>query len=78
MLKNLKLFSLAALATVAMAHAVTAKECTLAKPSGGDDTPQLVEAFKNCGKSGTVTIPSGDYQVKKKKKKKKQVMEKKR
>ena len=74
MLKNLKLFSLAALA-FAMTHAAAAKECTLAKPSGGDDTPQLVDALKNCGKSGTVTIPSGNYQVKNKIK---QVMETKR
>ena len=64
MIKYLKLLSLAALATFAMSHVANAKECTLAKPSGGDDTPQLAEALKNCGTSGTVTIPSGKFQVK--------------
>ncbi|KAG2217895.1 hypothetical protein INT45_008071 [Circinella minor] len=63
MIKNLKLLSLAALATLAMSHVANAKECILAKPSGGDDTPQLAEALKNCGTSGTVTIPSGNYQL---------------
>ncbi|KAI9259456.1 pectin lyase fold/virulence factor [Phascolomyces articulosus] len=58
-----KIFSLTTLAALVMSGVVIAEECTLGKPSGGDDTPQLVDALKKCGTSGTVTIPAGDYQL---------------
>ncbi|KAI8140600.1 pectin lyase fold/virulence factor [Fennellomyces sp. T-0311] len=49
--------------TAVFAGKATAADCTLDKPSGGDDTPQILEALEKCGSGGTITIPSGDYQL---------------
>ncbi|KAI9495476.1 pectin lyase fold/virulence factor [Zychaea mexicana] len=64
MLKNFKTLSMAALAAlVMMVQVANAEDCTLGEPTGGDDTPQLLEALQKCGTGGMVTIPSGEYQL---------------
>lgn len=61
-MKSLSYFALAAYATLA-ATVASAADCAVGKPSGADDTPQILDALKKCGSGGTVTIPKGDYQV---------------
>lgn len=42
---------------------VNALDCNVGQPSGGDDTPQILEAIEKCAAGGTVNIPAGDYTV---------------
>ena len=53
------IFGLFALAT-AVANAL---DCNVGKPTGSDDTPQILEAIEKCAAGGTVNIPAGDYTV---------------
>ncbi|ORZ03526.1 pectin lyase fold/virulence factor [Syncephalastrum racemosum] len=47
----------------AFSQIVFGKECTVGAPSGGDDTPQIMDALDACASGGTITIPSGEYQL---------------
>ncbi|KAJ8658472.1 hypothetical protein O0I10_005825 [Lichtheimia ornata] len=53
-------FSILGLFALATA-VVNALDCNVGKPSGGDDTPQILEAIEKCAAGGTVNIPAGDY-----------------
>lgn len=55
-------FSILGLFALATA-VVNALDCNVGKPSGGDDTPQILEAIEKCAAGGTVNIPAGDYTV---------------
>jgi galacturan 1,4-alpha-galacturonidase len=56
------LFSLAAVSDAALNK--TGSAC-VATPLGGtsDDTPQIMDAFKQCGKGGSVAISEGTYNI---------------
>lgn len=57
-MKSLSYFALAAYATLA-ATVASAADYTVGKPSGADDTPQILDALEKCGSGGTVTISQG-------------------
>jgi galacturan 1,4-alpha-galacturonidase len=56
------LFSLAAINSAALNK--TGSDCVVT-PLGGtsDDTPQILDAFKQCGKDGSITLSEGTFNI---------------
>src|SRR6186713_1527523 len=51
--------------TVLAALNKTGTLCTVTPVGSGDDTPQILDAFKQCGQGGSINFTSGTYSINK-------------